>query len=136
MAVFKVVINGNIAGIGHRFSGNNGIPERYETESSKEIIILRDCLYASEVTEDKLEEESEADGADPGMPSPTPEGAEEATLREKLEAIPSKELRSDLKGQGIIKVGMNDVALVQAVLDQPEMASAILRGELSNYLEQ
>ena len=126
MVAFDVVINGGIAGIQpHRFSGGSGTPERYETGIPAEIAILRNCQYASEVTEDELEEESEANVADPGEASP--EAIESATLREKLLAMPDKKLRSQVAGRQIIKLGMNNVKLVDALLEHPEVVEEILR---------
>jgi hypothetical protein len=48
---FRVVINGRIKGVNHRFAGGNGMPEVYEAKSSKEILLLRSCPYADEIIE-------------------------------------------------------------------------------------
>lgn len=125
MVTFDVVINGNIAGLEpRRFFGGNGKPERYETGLPAEIEILRQCQVAIEITEDELKQESESDSDDPGEASP--EAIESATLRGRLLAISGKDLRTKLAGRGIIKVGMNNTAVIDALLEHPEIAAEIL----------
>jgi hypothetical protein len=114
VAYFAVVINGEIKGITHRFSGGSGKAEIYETEDGREISILVGCPFAFEVDEP----------APPEEPEPEPEAITDA--RGRLEAMSYKELAAVVKGRHVIKPGMDRSVLIEAVLAKPGLTAEIL----------